>query len=508
MPISRRRFLANTTLAALALRTGPLFSQAAQSPSLLRTPSGLLRGRQSTDVLIFRGVPFAEPPVGPLRFRPPAPVKPWTGERDATRFSAAAVQSSSALPQSEDCLYLNIWAPSGKGPFPVYVWIHGGGFTGGSAIEPMFDGTSLAQQGIICVTVPYRLGVLGFLDLEPLLGPEYAGSANNALRDLISALEWIQLNIAAFNGDPSRVTIGGESAGAKLTDILLGVPSAQPLFHQMISESGGAERIFSKTDSAPVSEAFGKQWRTTSGNELAHLRTAPAASLIQAQKQFLLEYPRHFPLRVQIDGELLPRRPIETIAAGSGQGKRLLIGTNRDESAAFLGPNPQHDPGAADLGNLSTTLFGPVFEKYKQAYPQLTVEQLRIRAATAEEYWVPSMRAVDAQVKGGGSALMYRLDFSENGGPFRGYAFHSLDIRLVWDRPSNSIENATDEAALALAMHHAWVAFLHGKAPEAHGLPDWPAYNSIDRPTMVFDNLSHIEVKPQEAELRLWDGLL
>jgi para-nitrobenzyl esterase len=513
MPISRRQFIANTSLAALALRSSTLLAQSPTSPSLLHTPSGLLRGEQSGDVLIFRGVPFAQPPIGPLRFRPPVPIKPWTGERDATRFSAAAVQSGApALPQSEDCLYLNIWAPTGKapakGPFPVYVWIHGGGFTGGSAIEPMFDGTTLAQQGIISITVPYRLGVLGFLDLDPLLGPDYAGSANNALRDLIAALQWIQQNIAAFNGDPTRVTIGGESAGAKLADILLGVPSAQPLFHQVVSESGGAERVFSKAESATVSEAFGKLWRATPGNELANLRTAPADALIQTQKQFLADYPRHFPLRAQIDGDLLPRLPVETIASGSALGKRLLIGTNRDESAAFLGPHPQHDPGAADLGNLPTTQFDPVFAKYKDIYPLMTAEQLRIRAATAEEYWVPSIRTADAHVKGGGSAFMYRLDFAESSGYFRGYAFHSLDIRLVWNRPSTSIANAADEAALALTMNQAWVAFLRGELPSAKGLPEWSPYNPIDRPTMVFDITSHLDLKPREAELRLWDGLL
>jgi para-nitrobenzyl esterase len=506
--LTRRSFLTTTALTTLALQPRLLFAQTPSTRALVRTPSGLLRGERTGDVLVFRGVPFAEPPIGLLRFRAPVPIKPWTGERDATRFPAAAVQTSTALPQSEDCLYLNIWAPSGKGPFPIYVWIHGGGFTGGAAFEPMYDGTALAQQGIICITVAYRLGVLGFLDLEPLLGREFAGSSNNALRDLIAALQWIQLNIAAFNGDPTRVTIGGESAGAKLSDILLGAPSAEPLFHQIVSESGGSERIASKPESQAVAEAFGKQWNELPGNQFASLRTAPADTLIQVQKQFLLDYPRHFPLRAQVDGDLLPRRPVETIAAGSGQDKRLLIGTNRDESAAFLGPHPQHDPGAGDLGNMAAAQFDPVLAKYKELYPQMPLEQLRIRAATAEEYWVPSIRAVDAHLKGGGSAFMYRLDFAETSGPFRGFAFHSLDVRLVWDRPFALVGNATEEAAMALSMHQAWVAFLRGEAPSAKGLPEWPLYNSADRPTMIFDNLSHIDVKPQEAELRLWDGLL
>ncbi|HUX27725.1 MAG TPA: carboxylesterase family protein, partial [Terracidiphilus sp.] len=278
--ISRRAFLAQAGLAVLAFHSRNLYSLASSSPVTVRTPSGSLRGERSGEVNVFRGVPFAEPPVGSLRFRAPVNTKPWTGVRDATRFAASAMQAGEpGVVHSEDCLYLNIWAPEGKGPFPVYVWIHGGGFTGGRAFDPMFDGTALAQEGIICVTVAYRLGVFGFLEMEPLLGARYAGSANNALRDLITALGWVQENIASFGGDPSRVTIGGESAGAKLTDILMGVPSAQPLFHQMISESGGAERVWARPDSSEVARGFGEEWKSRSGMNIPSLLTAPAGSL-------------------------------------------------------------------------------------------------------------------------------------------------------------------------------------------------------------------------------------
>ena len=507
--LSRRQFLSAAALTTLALRATLLHSLTETTPIGIRTRSGPLRGEQSLGVNVFRGVPFAEPPVGPLRFRAPVPVKPWTTERDATRFPAAAMQpGSSGIDHSEDCLYLNIWSPSSPGPHPVYVWIHGGGFTGGSAFEPMFDGIILAQQGIVCVTVAYRLGVFGFLDFEPLLGADYAGSANNALRDLMTALGWVQQNIAAFGGDPARVTIGGESAGAKLTDILMGVPSAQPLFHQMISESGGAERVLTRAQGETVARGFASIWRAQTAGEPKALLTAPAANLIQAQTQFIASWPQHFPLRCQVDGLLVPLRPVETIAAGSSRGKRLLIGTNRDESAAFLGPHPQNDPGPADLGNLSVSDFDEVFKKYPEVYPQMIPELLRIRATTAEEYWVPSLRAADAHLKGGGTAFVYRLDFAETGGYLRGYAFHSLDVRLVWDRPSALAENAQAEADLALQMHHAWVAFLRGEAPAAPGIPAWPAYNAVARPTMVFDTQNHVEQKPQEAELRLWDGIL
>jgi para-nitrobenzyl esterase len=511
--LSRRDFLTNAGLAAMALRGGLLHSLASASPVTVRTPSGTLRGEQSDSTNVFRGVPFAEPPVGPLRFRPPVKMKTWNGVRDATRFGAAAMQvGEPGVEHSEDCLYLNIWAPLGKGPFPVYVWIHGGGFTGGYSFAPMFNGTGLAQAGIICVTVAYRLGVFGFLDLEPLLGAEYSGSANNGLRDLIAALSWVQENIAAFGGDPSNVTVGGQSAGAKLTDILLGVPSARPLFRQAISESGGAERVAVRANSLAVARGFGEEWRSRSGNEPSSLLKAPAALLIQAQQHFVEQWPLHFPLRAEIDGILLPRRPIETIAesiaVGSGLGKRLLIGTNREESASFLGPHPLRDPGSADLGNLPVARFAEVLRKYRAVYPQLTDEQLRIRAATAEEYWVPSTRVADAHVKGGGKAWMYRLDYAESSGLLRGYAHHSLELRLVWGRPSEHVENAAAEAKLAQEMNRAWIAFLRGEVPASGGLPVWPEYRSDTRATMAFDTQSHVEEQPQEAELRLWDGVL
>ncbi|HUV69198.1 MAG TPA: carboxylesterase family protein [Terracidiphilus sp.] len=507
--ISRRAFLTSGAMAAMSLRGGLLHALASATPVTVRTPNGALRGEQSDGVNVFRGVPFAEPPVGPLRFRPPVKAKRWTGERDATRFAAAPMQGGlPAVEKSEDCLYLNIWAPQGKGPFPVYVWIHGGGFTGGYSFAPVFDGSELARAGIICVTVAYRLGVFGFLNVEPLLGADFAGSANNGLRDLMEALTWVRQNIAAFGGDPERVTVGGQSAGAKLTDILLGVPSAQPLFKQAISESGGAERVATREASEAVGRGFGAQWRSRTGNEMASLLTAPAALLIQTQGPFITQWPQHFPLRAEIDGVLLPRLPVETIAAGSSLDRRLLIGTNREESASFLGPHPEHDPGAADLGNVPVARFTEVLHKYRAVYPQMTDEQLRIRAATAEEYWVPSVRVAEAFLKGGGKAWMYRLDFAERVGLLRGFAHHSLDVRLVWDRPIARGENAEAEARLAQEMDQAWMAFLRGRTPASNGLPAWPEYTSEAQATMALDTESHVELHPQEAELRLWNGVL
>jgi len=474
-------------------------------PAVVKAPCGALRGEIVDGARVFRGVPFAEPPVGPLRFRPPSKLRPWTGERDATKYGPAAMQEGNGV-HSEDCLYLNIAAPQGKGPFPVYVWIHGGGFTGGDAGDPM--GMSMTEDGIICVTVAYRLGVFGFLDVASLLGADYAGSANNGVRDVIAALEWVHENIVAFGGDPKRVTICGESAGGKMTGILMGTPSARPYWHQAISQSGGAERVWpSSTAAGIVSDGFGKTWKDMGNADVGSLLTAPAGSIIDAQHRFTAEWPKHYPLRPVVDGDLLHRLPVETIAGGSTRGKRLLIGANNDESALFIGTHPSKDPGPSDLGNVTSDKFGEVLSHYKDVYPDMTDEQRRIRALSAEEYGIPSARLVDAHAKHG-DAWLYRLDFFETSGDMKGFAFHSLDVGLSWNHPNAHVENAADAAALAAKMHGAWCAFIKGETPGAPGLPAWPKYNSVDRATMVFDVDSHIEIKPHEAEFRLWDGVL
>jgi para-nitrobenzyl esterase len=408
---------------------------------------------------------------------------------------------------SEDCLYLNVWSPvaanaQGNGPWPVFVWIHGGGFTNGHAFEATYDGSQFAREGVVVVTVGYRLGVFGFLDWEPPLGASYAGTANNGLSDLVTALEWLKNNIEAFGGDPTRITVGGESAGAKLTDILLGTPRAQPTFAQAISESGGAERVWSQAAVADVSEGFGKLWKDETKSSIEAVRDAPSAALLDLQTKFMKTWPQHFPLRPQIDGALLPRLPIESISK-SARGKRLLIGTNRDESALFLGPHPEQDPTAQDLGNIPLSRFDVILGKYAAIYPQMSKELRRIRAVTAEEYWVPSVRVADAFVAGGGAAWMYRLDFSPTTGRMKDLAFHSEDVGLVWNRAKTP-----GDTTMAKQMHATWLTFLQGEAPAAAGLPTWPRYSREVHETMLLDTTSRVVEHPQEAELQLWDGLL
>jgi para-nitrobenzyl esterase len=364
----------------------------------------------------------------------------------------------------------------------------------------------------VCITVAYRLGVFGFLDFAPLLGREYEGTANNGLSDLVMALAWIQDNIAAFGGDPGKVTIGGESAGAKLTDILMGVPAARPLFQQMISESGGAERIWQHGGAVGIAKGFEQAWKEDSGATTDDaLKTADGAALIKTQEKLLSTWPLHYPLRAEVDGRLVPQLPIQRIAGGSTRGKRLLIGTNREESALFIGAHPS-EVAAINLGNIDLAKFNEVFVRYKELYSKLTPEQLRIRAVTAEEYWVPSMRVAEAHVHGGGTAYVYELEFVETSGRLADNAYHSLDVGMVWGHPHMQVADAEAEAALGKQMHAAWVAFIRGDAPGAPGLPAWPDYTAETHATMILGAdggaTSRVEQGPQAAELALWGGVL
>lgn len=477
------------TLAASALH--------AQKSSHATDADGRKRADGTTEHL---GIPYAQPPVGPLRFRAPVAVR--EGTPGLGKMPSPGMQPGRAG-TSEDCLYLNLYTPDpaaqGKGPFPVFVWIHGGGFTGGSPND--FDGGVFAKQGIVVVTVAYRLGVFGFLDWSPLLGPAYADSANNALRDLVLALKWVQKHVGAYGGDPSQVTIGGESAGAKLVASLMGIEEARPLFTSMISESGGGERILSQTAAAHVTDAFAAQLKDRTA---AGIQAASAASLMQAQEAMTAAWPANFPLRVEAGGAILPHRIVPAIAAGNTRGKRLLIGTNRDENALYLGDRAAEPIHQRRLGNTTEAEFDVVLANYRKLYPNMSAADINIRALTAEEYWVPSVRVAQAHARGGGSTWFYRLDETAATGPHKGESYHSYDLGYVWETLSAAEPPAAQ--TLKRQIHDAWAAFIKGGTPAAAGLPTWPQWNPKQRTTMLFNSTSTVEQQPFESELRLWDG--
>ncbi|MGH2796837.1 MAG: carboxylesterase/lipase family protein [Thermoleophilaceae bacterium] len=298
------------------------------------TRAGVVRGLVEADLQVFRGVPFAKPPVGALRFRAPEPPDPWAGVRDAAGFAPASMQPAHAgpvagmsrAPSSEDSLYLNVWAPRAPGPHPVFVWIHGGREFVGGTDDPLYDGGALAARGIAVFTVAYRLGVFGFLALEHLLGDAYAGSGNNALLDQVAALRWVRDEIAAFGGDPACVTVAGQSSGGLNVAALLAMDDARGLFRAAVLESSfGGRPTYTPAEAEAVTDGVIEHLGITP-SDAAQLHDATATDLLEAQAAVLARNP--FPFRPVIDGTVLGRSGATAVRDGLTRDVSILIGSN------------------------------------------------------------------------------------------------------------------------------------------------------------------------------------
>ncbi|MEW7850744.1 carboxylesterase family protein [Massilia aurea] len=487
----------------------------------LRLPAGVLRGQDGGDVARYLGIPFAQPPVGALRFKAPQPLPAWSGVLDAKAFPAAPIQMpigpSKYVPvgptYSEDCLYLNVWTPKTPGPHPVYVYIYGGGNVAGTTSMPVFDGANLARQGVVVVSVAYRVGVFGFMDVSGVLGSQYAGSGNNGLLDQVMGLEWIRKNIGALGGDPGRVTIGGQSAGAKNVISLIAMPAAKGLFHRVISQSGGGQTLATPAMAAAVTDGI-LQRMGLDKSRASELTTLPAKDLLAAQVKLIAEYGYKYPFRGVVDGVTMPMLPVEAIAKGAARDIPIIMGTARDENA-FFGPAKTMNGNieARELANIELPAFDRIFAKYPASFPKLNDAQLRYKALTAAEYWVPTIRMAEAQAKAGGKAYVYRLDMPFGSGEKVGYSVHGSELALVFDNLHDSTApalGATGPEAAELGKHMlaAWVSFVKDGKPVAQGAPAWPAYDLAKRPNMVFDAKDKLRVQPDldAVERKLWAG--
>jgi para-nitrobenzyl esterase len=317
--------------------------------TIVEVSSGRLEGIREDGVLVFRGIPFARPPLGPLRFEPPQPVEPWSGVRDATRFGPAAVQTKDLIgptvgfdqpASAEDSLTLNVWTPGTDGTRrPVLVWIHGGAFTIGSGSQRVFGSTTLARRGdAVIVTINYRLGALGFLRLSATsLGRELTATGNEGLLDQVAALEWVRREIARFGGDPDNVTIFGESAGSISCSLLLTMPRARGLFHRAILQSGPPTLVAPPALSGRVAQVVLEKLGDAAGSA-ARLRELPVDAIRRAQAEVILELgleTRGMPFRPCADGDLVPADPLAAIADGCAREVSVLVGTTRDEMKLF-----------------------------------------------------------------------------------------------------------------------------------------------------------------------------
>jgi para-nitrobenzyl esterase len=501
--LDRRKFLSAASAAALGLATHSGASPAVSVSEIVETKQGKVQGKRVESTIAFLGVPFAEPPVVPLRFLTPRPARAWSGVRPALEYAPAPVQlQRTKFRIGEDCLYLNVWVPDTPGPHPVFVWIYGGGNTTG-ATGGIADGSHFARNGIVCVTPAYRVGALGFLDMSAELGEAYAGSGNNGLRDQVLALEWVHENIAAFGGDPQRVTVGGESAGAKDTCALMALSQTAGLFQQAIVESGSGQTVHTRESARELTQQFLRCAGLNAATATA-LRTMPVAQLLEAQRA-LEAATSAFPFRITVDGVVLERTPLDAIRRGTSRHLRLLAGSNHDESSFFVrGAELEQPIEQSELQNMSMDKVPEMEARYTKTFPELSPAQRKIRLLTAEEYWIPTLRIAEAHVGNGGEAYFYRFDRKLTAGPFKGKVPHTAELRFVWD---DELPQPTPPSlALRESTHAAWVDFIFGRAPALRKTPPWPRFDLTTRPVMLINEQSSVALDPDGVERHLWDG--
>lgn len=488
----------------------------------------------------FSGIPFAAPPVANLRFAAPAAVTPWQGERGAESTAAISPQNSSMMDAlfggeaercDEDCLYLNVWTPTpGSEPpkelpanlsaLPVMVWIHGGGFEMGSGSSPMYDGTHFAKSGVVLVTLNYRLGALGFLELGHL-DPTLAGSGNVGLLDQIAALEWVRDNIANFGGDPANVTIFGQSAGAMSVSLLMAMPRAKGLFHKAIAESGAA----SAGRSPEIAVADAQDFMSVGGwSSLDDLRNAPVSELLAAhgaQSAARLADPEGFirrtgnPLaflafRPVADGIEVPIDPLGAIAAGSAADVSLIVGTTSEEWRLFAMMSPPPSDEEALRRRLTVLVTDPdvALTAYRDEFGDLTVGDLEGAILTDLVFRNPAVRLADAQRA---HAATYQYLWTWRSPAWGGMvgAAHAIEIPFVFDMVEDHrlhvFVGPEAPATLAHAVNAAWVAFASNGCPKADGLPDWPTVDGAGRPVVLLDTVPELVLDPHAATRAFWD---
>jgi para-nitrobenzyl esterase len=487
----------------------------------VRTTAGEVRGRSRRGVHGFRGIPFAAPPVGPLRFRPPAPVPAWDGVLDATHAGPWAPQLPSPLekmlgappPKWDEagCLTLNVTTPAADGARrPVMFWIHGGAFVNGAGSTPIYDGTKFVEHGdVVVVTVNYRLGAFGFLHLADVFGADFAGSGNLGLLDQVAALEWVRDNIAAFGGDPDAVTVFGESAGGMSIGALLGMPRAQGLFHRAILQSG-SPAFAARADAAT---AVARDILELAGiTTVDELETVPADTILEAQGQLMARGDRlDLPFQPTVDGDVLPDLPLKTIASGATGDVPTMIGTTADEMTLFLGLNL--GVGQIDEDQLLKQMrkfFGDdatkVVDAYKANRAGCTSGDLLTAISTDRVFRIPAIRLAETQARLGRPTYMYLFTWPSPVMDGKLKSCHALELPFMWDAldtPGLSMltGDGQERQAIADEMHARWIAF--GRT----GDPGWPAYDTDRRATQVFDVDCEVVDDPQGSERALWDGV-
>lgn len=474
----------------------------ADQEPVVRAPAGAVRGTSEGSIIVFKGLPYAQPPVGAARWKPPVELPTWDGVRDATKFGASCMQPKARNGSiyawdlgsiSEDCLFLNVWAKQGATKAPVMVWIHGGALTTGSGSEPMYDGTKLAERGVVVVSINYRLGVLGYL-AHPQLSVESNGniSGNYGLLDQIEALRWVKRNITSFGGDPSNVTIAGESAGGLSVMYLMASPPARGLFHKAIAQSAymisTPELKQARFGEFPA-EAIGARIVTATGaKDMTALRAIEPEKLMEVAARV-----GYFPLGT-VDGRVLPRQLVDVFDSGEQAPVPILAGFNSGEirSLRFLAP-PVPKSGKAYQLTIRDR-YGDLADEFLRLYPSAKLEESILATTRDALYGWTAERLVRKQTELGRDSFLYLFDHGYPAAEKAGlHAFHAAELPYVFGTAARTpplwpkVPATPVETKLSDAMLDYWAGFVRSSEPSAGGHAAWPAYGTT-RAYMTFVN--------------------
>ena len=489
------------------------------------TTGGVVEGFTLDGVNRWRSIPYARPPVGPLRFRAPQPPQAWTGVLPCHSFGSCAPQQRRYTmvspgryqPMSEDCLTLNVVTPKWSGPapddqpLPVMFFIHGGGYILGSSATPIYDGASLVRRGCVYVSINYRLGALGCLDLSSLATPASPIDDNLFLRDIVMALRWVRDNIAMFGGDPDNVTIFGESAGAHAVSTLLAVPDAKGLFAQAIAESPASGMVSTSEVAAEFASRFVDELGVARDNAAPALLRARPADLVHAMDKVMNKSTMVMmgaaPVGPTCGEEYLPLDPLEAMRAGVAQKIPLIVGTNADEGRLFtrflkLLPTTEH----AIERMLEHTPPG-VRERVLAGYPHYPHPDACVQFGGDMIFNTAAWQIAEAHAKLA-PTFVYRYDFAPRTLHWTGFgATHATELLAVFgiyrSRVGAVLTGGVDQRAAVKVSHQVqsrWNQFAHTGVPG----DDWPVYNHIERPVLVFDRHTHVEYDPHPHRREAW----
>jgi len=492
---------------------------------IIETTAGKLKGLFEDGLYVFKGIPYAEPPTGKLRWMPPEPRKPWRGVRSALKFGAISVQKQinpgtqfqTIEPFSEDCLFLNVWTPGlDNARRPVLFWIHGGGFQSGAGSLPLYRGSLLAKRGdVVVVTINYRVGVFGFMNWYEITGGKIPASGNEGLLDQMLALKWVQDNIARFGGDPDNVTVFGESAGSMSISCMLSMDQARGLFQKAIMESGGPN-VVRPLDTVVKIAGMYLEVLGLKNTDVEALKSVSSRTLLSAHMKVAAKTGGVTPTEPVLDGRVIKVKPMDKIRAGSASHIPVVTGVTRDETKFFSLRDPSirniDEAGVVKkVGILVGDKAVEMIEIYRQARAKrgMSIKPYDVLTAirTDAMFRVPLIRIVEAQYMNKQKAYNYLFTWESpmNGGVLG--ACHTLEMGFIFGTlPPHYCGTGPVVERLSANMQDAWIAFARSGDPSCPGLGQWPEYGE-KRKTMILGAKCYVEEAPLEEERTAWNDI-